>query len=147
MAETLGSLIDKLTIKEIRLWHAQNENQAPAEVTSGIKGQLLDLEKEIDQFIKAALKGKVRIRDQKFKLYKNPKKNTPVEKIKTIGPLASMLAKENLDLWHFEDEIRKEGQPPENVALLKRKIDATNQVRNDLIDKIDEILENVCKKK
>ena len=144
MAETLGSLIDKLTIKEIRLWHAEN---APTETTEGIKSQIKDMEKEINEFIKQALTGVVRIRDQKFKFYKNPKKESPLEKIETIGPLASLLAKENLTLWHLEDEIRVEDQPDAQIVKLKRKIDAANQIRNNLIDKIDEVLEKACQKK
>ena len=81
------------------------------------------------------------------KFYKNPKKESPLEKIETIGPLASLLAKENLTLWHLEDEIRVEDQPDAQIVKLKRKIDAANQIRNNLIDKIDEVLEKACKKK
>ncbi len=38
----------------------------------------------------------------------------------------------NFDLWHIEDEARAPGVTDTTLANVKRRIDATNQLRNDL---------------
>ena len=43
----------------------------------------------------------------------------------------------NFDLWHFEDEARRPGVTDAELAAVKRRIDATNQERNDLVEEID----------
>lgn len=39
--------------------------------------------------------------------------------------------------WHYEDIIRDENIKPEEALILKRKIDASNQERTDLVEYID----------
>ncbi len=39
--------------------------------------------------------------------------------------------------WHYEDIIRDPGIDPEEALILKRKIDASNQHRTDLVEEID----------
>ena len=39
--------------------------------------------------------------------------------------------------WHYEDLIRDPGINPEDALVLKRKIDASNQDRTDLVEYID----------
>ncbi len=46
----------------------------------------------------------------------------------------------NIRLWHEEDEARRPDVGDEVIAGVKRRIDALNQERNDLIEKIDEAL-------
>jgi hypothetical protein len=43
----------------------------------------------------------------------------------------------NFDLWHIEDEARCPGATDADVADVKRRIDKTNQQRNDLAEEID----------
>lgn len=149
MAETLGSLVDKLSIKNLRLWHLDelledksgapekiNELQAKREL---VLKQSQDLMDEINGFFAAALEGKVKIRDEKIKMYAN-KNVKPTDGIKELGLAISELSMRNIRCWHLEDEVRRDDLPDSEIVQLKRRIDATNQERNDLMDKVDEIL-------
>lgn len=43
----------------------------------------------------------------------------------------------NFDLWHIEDEARAPGATDHDLAEVKRRIDRTNQQRNDLVETLD----------
>jgi Protein of unknown function (DUF4254) len=43
----------------------------------------------------------------------------------------------NFDLWHIEDEARAPGASDAEIATVKRRIDQTNQLRNDLAEEMD----------
>ncbi len=154
MAETLGSLVDKLSIKNLRLWHLdellEKESGAPAKINElKAKRELVlkqsqDLMDEINGFFAAALEGKVKIRDEKIKMYDN-KNVKPTDAIKELGLAISELSLRNIRCWHLEDEVRREDLPDSEIVQLKRRIDATNQERNDLMDKVDEILDKEAK--
>ena len=154
MAETLGSLIDKLSIKNLRYWHLDEDSQA-RDVSDPQKQELMDkmelvdrqrkeLLEEIDVFLSSALAGEVRIRDEKVKLYKNLNV-TSAEDVNHLGEAVSKLAMSNIKLWHLEDEVRREDLPDTDIVKTKRKIDTNNQERNNFMDKVDEILENFVK--
>lgn len=80
MAETLGSLVDKLTIANIRLWHLEDvrrdrslpdrERLAAADKIAVVNQERNDLMDEIDQFLYQALRGRVKLRAPKVKIYK-----------------------------------------------------------------------------
>ena len=154
MAETLGSLIDKLSIKNLRYWHLDEDSQA-RDSSDPQKQELMDkmdlvdrqrkeLLEEIDVFLSSALAGEVRIRDEKVKLYKNLNV-TSAENVNHLGEAVSKLAMSNIKLWHLEDEVRREDLPDTDIVKTKRKIDTNNQERNNFMDKVDEILENFVK--
>ena len=46
----------------------------------------------------------------------------------------------NYDLWHIEDEARAPDATDAELADVKRRIDKTNQVRNDLAEELDRAL-------
>jgi hypothetical protein len=154
MAETLGSLVDKLSIKNLRIWHideALESDETPEEKKEELRAkkklaskQSQELMEEINQFIALALEGKVKIRDQKLKMYQNHAAKE-VGEIKKLGKAVSELASRNIRLWHLEDEVRRTDIPDSEVVACKRKIDGTNQERNDFMDKVDEILESHSK--
>lgn len=43
----------------------------------------------------------------------------------------------NFELWHIEDEARNPGATDAELAEVKRRIDRTNQLRNDLAEQLD----------
>jgi len=45
--------------------------------------------------------------------------------------------KANFDLWHIEDEARTPGASDTAIAQVKRRVDVTNQLRNDLVEELD----------
>ena len=153
MAETLGSLVDKLSIKNLRIWHldeALEEKNASKLISSAyaeLKArrdladkQRQNLVNEINDFLVSALKGEVCIRDEKIKLYANTNVSSS-DSIKKLGEAVSELAFRNIKLWHCEDEVRRTDLADVEIVKIKRRIDTTNQERNDLMDKVDEILQ------
>ncbi|MBS1805953.1 MAG: DUF4254 domain-containing protein [Acidobacteria bacterium] len=46
----------------------------------------------------------------------------------------------NFQLWHIEDEARTPGASDAQLADVKRRVDRTNQVRNDLAEQLDRTL-------
>ncbi len=58
-------------------------------------------------------------------------------------PWLSLVARQhraNFDLWHIEDEARTPGARDAQLADVKRRIDRTNQLRNDLAEQLDRTL-------
>ena len=55
-----------------------------------------------------------------------------------IGKIVSELAQVHIELWNQEDLARLPDEA--GVVKAKRRIDVLNQKRNDLIEKIDEVV-------
>ena len=154
MAETLGSLVDKLSIKNLRIWHLDEAlEQDNGSKTGELKAkrdlankQRENLVSEINNFLIAAFKGQVFIRDEKIKMYTNTNLSSS-DSIEKLGEAVSELAYRNIRLWHFEDEVRRTDLEDSEIVKIKRQIDSINQERNDLMDKVDEILQNRFEKK
>jgi|TARA_B110000467_G_scaffold13465_1_gene11439 hypothetical protein len=156
MAETLGSLIDKLSIKNLRYWHldesiAKENSSSPQTQELKIKLKLVDSQRkdllnEIDAFLAAALTGDVKVCDEKVKLYRNTNVSS-LENINKLGEAVSELAMSNTRIWHLEDEVRREDLLDSEVVKLKRNIDQNNQERCNLVDKVDEILQQATNQK
>src|SRR3989338_7769995 len=100
MAETLGSLCDKLTIVKLKQWHSKG----PARLKN-LNMQAKQLQDEIDQFIQEA--GRVPLERLTFaanKVYK--KAGNAVSDIKgSLGKVFSQLAQVNCKLWHNQEKI------------------------------------------
>jgi hypothetical protein len=135
MAETLGSLCDKLTIVKLKQWHS--EDAARLKSLAAQQGQL---EEEINEFLADALAGKIpseRLTFAANKVYRM--EGNPVPEITgTIGAVFSHLAEVNCKLWHEVDkgyEIEKE--PPDTQARIIKQLAVLNLERTRCIDQID----------
>ena len=54
--------------------------------------------------------------------------------------LVSRQHRANFELWHIEDEARAPGASDAELAGVKRRVDRTNQRRNDLAEELDRAL-------
>jgi hypothetical protein len=156
MAETLGSLIDKLTIKDLREFHlkemldSKERKFSVREIKSKIAllhKQKKTLTHEIGVFVALASQGKIQVRDDKLKIYNAINDMNRIPQYARIGEAISGLAQKNLELWHLEDQARRKDVTLAYIGQIKKKIDITNQQRNDHIDKIDLMLEESLKDK
>jgi len=57
-----------------------------------------------------------------------------------LTSLVSRLHLANFELWHIEDSARTPGASDADLARVKRRIDETNQRRNDLAEELDRAL-------
>ncbi|MBN2483559.1 MAG: DUF4254 domain-containing protein [Candidatus Omnitrophica bacterium] len=152
MAETLGSLVDKLTIKSIREFHIKkmlkNKNNKFSkkelrQKLAVLRKQKKTLLKEVEIFIGHALSGKIVLQDEKIKLYNDPRDIGKIGKVTTLASAIDGLCRKNMEIWDLEDEARRRDKPLAYIGGVKRKIDLANQKRNDFIDKVDDLLK--CK--
>ncbi|MEG9438223.1 DUF4254 domain-containing protein [Edaphobacter sp. HDX4] len=68
--------------------------------------------------------------------------SAPVEPIRP-GDLDSVITaqhRSNFDLWHEEDKARAPQASDSDIATVKRTIDRLNQRRNDLVERIDQMI-------
>ncbi len=62
------------------------------------------------------------------------------EPVRSWLDLVARQHRANFDLWHIEDEARIPGATDAQIAGVKRRIDLTNQLRNDLAEDLDRAL-------
>lgn len=137
MAETLGSLCDKLTIVKLKQWHSDNND---LDRLKSLDSQEKQLQEEINEFISAALGGYISVDRLTFaanKIYK--KEGNEVRDISgSIGEVFSELARVNCELWHEQEKVYEF----EKVAITEKdkvvkQLAVLNLERNRCIDQID----------
>jgi hypothetical protein len=135
MAETLGSLCDKLTIVKLKQYHTDDEIRL-----NSLHEQSKRLQDEIDIFLSDALKGNIELNKLTFQSNKVYKKegnetNTIAEGIASVF---SQLAEVNCKLWH---EVEKgydiKNIPVDEKDTLINALAVLNLERNKCIDAID----------
>jgi hypothetical protein len=136
MAETLGTLADKLTTVKLKLWHTDD-----AERIAILKAQEKQLETEINEFVGAALSGQIPMERLTFAANKVYKKegNTIADFSGSIGELFSQLAETNCKLWHVQEKVYEFEQIPagQKDAVI-RELAVVNLERNQCIDRLDQ---------
>ena len=135
MAETLGSLCDKLTIVKLKQWHSDDSARL-----ASLAIQEQQLREEIDQFAKMALAGTIPSEKLTFAANKVYKKqgNLAHKASGTIGAIVAQLAAVNCALWHQQEKVYEfESIPVEQKDAVVKQLALLNLERNDCIDGID----------
>lgn len=143
MAETLGSLCDKLTVIKLKQFHSDDNNRLSSLLLQ--EKQLID---EIDLYISNLFLGNISIDSVRFvsnKIYKKEGNETR-EFIGDFGFIFSELAKINCDLWHEQEKV----YDFENIAQIEKdkvikRLAVLNLERNKCIDEINNIIYKKCK--
>lgn len=135
MAETLGSLCDKLTVVKLKQWHTTAPDRSES-----LQAQAHQLCRELDDFVHSAHSGAVPLDRLTFaanKVYKQEGNSTsPLEG--TIGEMFSRLATVNCQLWHEQEKVYEfEKVPPEDKNTVVKQIALLNLERTECIDAID----------
>lgn len=136
MAETLGTLADKLTTVQLKLWHTDDPER-----TRSLEAQQKQLQDEINEFVRAALAGEIPIEKLTFSANKVYKKegNVVPEFQGTIGEMFAQLAATNCRLWHVQERVYEfENVPIEQKDEVVKELAIVNLERNRCIDKLDE---------
>lgn len=135
MAETLGSLCDKLTIVKLKQFHSEDKERLQS-----LALQEKQLQNEINEFIGAAIAGQIPLERLTFAANKVFKKegNIVAEVTGSIGEIFSMLANVNSTLWHEQEKVYEfEKVPPEEKDKVVKRLALLNLERNSCIDQID----------
>lgn len=135
MAETLGSLCDKLTIVKLKQYHSNDKERVRS-----LKQQQQTLITEIDEFVSDAIRGLIPFKKLTFNANKVFKQEgNEIEEIKgTIGIVFGKLAEINCLLWHEQEKV----YDFENVTVSEKdkvvkQLAILNLKRTKCIDEID----------
>jgi hypothetical protein len=135
MAETLGSLCDKLTVIKLKQYHS--EDQARLQSLAAQEKQLQD---EINEFVINAMAGLIPLERLTFaanKVYKR-EGNEVAAVLGSIGEVFSKLALVNCTLWHEQEKVYEfELVPPDLKDKVVKRLALLNIERNQCIDQID----------
>ena len=135
MAETLGSLLDKLTIVKLKQWHSED----PAAQES-LGRQEQQLQAEISEFIGGAVAGQIPLERLTFAANKVYKKegNQVADVSGSIGTVFSQLADVNCRLWHEQEKVYEfETVSVDEKDKVVKNLAVLNLERNKCIDAID----------
>ena len=77
--------------------------------------------------------------------FKAPESN--FDEVSDFPSLVSRQHYVNFELWHQEDKARDPDAPDSKIAAVKRAIDVLNQLRNDMIEQMDQYLLDELHKK
>lgn len=136
MAETLGTLADKLTTVQLKLWHTDDPER-----TRSLEIQQKQLQTEINEFVAAALAGEIPCARLTFAANKVYKKdgNTVPEFQGTLGELFAQLAAVNCRLWHVQERVYDfEQVPMDQKDDVVKQLAIVNLERNHCIDQLDQ---------
>lgn len=143
MAETLGSLCDKLTIIKLKQYHTEAQERLTV-----LAEQEKQLQGEIDEFVADALNGLIPVNKLTFKANKVFKQQgNEINEIKgSIGEVFAKLAEVNCSLWHEQEKVYDfEAVLPEQKNAVIKQLARLNLERNKCIDEIDTVFAQMIK--
>jgi len=136
MAETLGSLCDKLATVKLKLWHTDDPDRLQS-----LRAQEKQLQQEIDEFMGAAISGDIPLERLTFaqnKVYRKEGNVVP-QFHGTLGESFAQLAHTVCKLWHVQEKVYEfEAIPMDQKDAVIKELAIVNLERNQCIDKLDE---------
>ena len=146
MAETLGSLCDKLTIVKLKQWHSTDKIRRKS-----LAEQQASLQEEIDEFVANALAGRIqenRLTFRANKVYKK-KGNAIAAVTGAMGAVVGQLADVNCRLWHEQEKVYDFDRiPPAEKGVVVKQLAVLNLERNRCMEAIDQnLLAEVLRRK
>ena len=136
MAETLGTLCDKLTIVKLKQWHSDDPERQKS-----LAQQEQQLATEINEFVANAITGVIPVEKLTFssnKVFK--KEGNEIREVKgEIGALFAQLAHTNCELWHEQEKVYEfEKIPMTEKDNVVKRLAILNLERNRCMDEIDQ---------
>ncbi len=132
--DTVGSLVDKLSILEIRKGHTKESGSIRILNESAER-----LKKEIDEKILKILEGEIcdewAIKQPKLKNYAH--QDNHLEKSEGLAKVIQNLIEANIKLWNIEDTRRNKSLADDVRLEAADQISVWNKKRNDAMDNID----------
>ena len=135
MAETLGTLCDKLTIIKLKQWHSTDKARLKS-----LLGQESALVEEIDEFVANSLLGRVREGRLTFQANKvfNQTQFSQADIQGALGAVIAELAHVNCELWHEQEKVYDfEHVPDAQKGVLMKQLAVLNLKRNRCMEAID----------
>jgi hypothetical protein len=136
MAETLGSLCDKLATVKLKLWHSDDPERLQS-----LSLQEKQLQHEIDEYMSAALAGDIPLERLTFaqnKVYKKDGNMVPEFK-GTLGESFAQLANTVCKLWHVQEKVYEfEAIPMNQKDAVIKELAIVNLERNQCLDQLDQ---------
>ena len=141
MAETLGSLCDKLATVKLKLWHSEDPDRLQS-----LQRQEKQLQQEIDEFMSAAISGDIpfeRLTFAQNKVYK--KEGNVVPQFNgTLGESFAQLAQTVCKLWHVQEKVYEfETVPVDQKDVVIKELAIVNLERNQCIDQLDQLFQHL----
>jgi hypothetical protein len=143
MAETLGSLSDKLTIVKLKQYHTEDPERLES-----LARQEKQLREEIDGFISAAASGRIPLEKLVFSANKVYRKdgNETQDFFGTVGEIFGQLADINCKLWHVQEKVYEfEEVPHDKKDAVIKELAILNLERNKCIDELDRTFSSIVK--
>ncbi len=144
MAETLGTLSDKLTIVKLKQFHTEDGDRRQS-----LARQEIQLQTEIDEFVAAATSGEIPLEKLTFSANKVYKKdgNQTREIAGTLGEIFSLLADTNCRLWHVQEKVYEfEAIPADEKDKVAKDLAVLNLERTQCIDEMDKTFVSMLQK-
>jgi hypothetical protein len=144
MAETLGSLCDKLTVVKLKQYHTEDHDRLES-----LSKQENQLTMEIDQYLSDAFSGTIPVEQLSFaanKVYREDK-FTIGSHSDSLGEVFAELAKVNCELWHEQEKVYDfEAVPDSEKNKVVKRLATLNLERVKCIDEINVLLTALCNK-
>lgn len=138
MAETLGSLCDKLTVVKLKQYHSEDKKKL--ESLAQQEKSLID---EIDEYIFNALNNEIPLAKLSFaanKVFKE--EGNEIKEVKgSLAEVFSTLANVNCLLWHEQEKVYEfEKVPSKEKDIVVKRLAILNLQRNKCMDEINNLL-------